>query len=427
MLGAGVSLNKSNATVTKGNTEQLVATVSPSNATNKNVSWLSSNPSIATVNSTGLVTALNPGITAVTVSTVDGNKMATCMITVTDNTELQLNYPENVSVIFGKTLALKIYEVQSDDTKVDITKLVTLVSDDPATTTVTRGIIKGICVGDTVVRGTYNGQNIEISVTVTPPVIKLSADPSVLNLNIDGTETITLTATYKDTSASEVSGSSATWKSSKPNLATANEFGEVTGVAIGSTTITGSFGGKAATINVNVIPELDHILVQPGNVGVAKGKTQAVTIYAVYVDGSKVDITNIIRLTSDDTTVASVTGALIKGNTADCETVVRGNYLDQDIEILVKVTQPLKTLIADTSSLDLVIDQSETINLTATYTDGSSEEVNDYATCLSSKKSVATVDLVGGKITVTGVAKGSTTITLSYEGKKVTVKVNVTE
>ena len=256
---------------------------------------------------------------------------------------------------------------------------------------------------------------------------KLSADPSVLNLIIDGSDTITLTATYKDTSEAEVSGSSASWKSSKPKVATVDEFGMVTGVAIGSTTITGTFGGKTATINVNVIPELDHILVQPGSVGVAKGKTQVVNIYAVYVDGSKVDITQTIRLISDDKTVATVAGATIKGITSDSDTIVRGTYLDQDIEIPVKVTQTLKKLEVDTgtSGLNLTIDQNDTITLTASYADGASEDVSECATCISSKPSVATVDVVDGSITVTGIATGSTTITLFYEGKKVTVKVKV--
>jgi len=424
-----VSLNKSATTLVKGSTERLVATVSPSNAANKNVTWTSSDSSVATVDSTGLVTAVSVGTNVkITVNTTDGNKQAYCYITVTENTASHLEYPESVSVTYGKTQAVKIYEVQSDDTKVDVTKEVTLVADDPATATITRGVIKGISVGDTVVRGTYQGLDIEISVTVTPPVTKLTADPSVLNLSIGGTDAITLTAIYKDGTEADVIGSSATWKSSKPQFATVDADGNVTGEAIGSTTITGAFGGKTATITVNVIPELDHILIQPGNVGVAKGKTQIVTIYAIYVDGSKVDITKTIRLKSDDTTVATVSGVIIKGIKPDCDTVVRGTYLDQDIEIPVKVTQPLKKLETDcgTTGLNLTIGESETITLTATYADGTSEEVNECATASSSKPSVAAVVVEDESITVTGVRAGSATIAMSYEGKKITAKINVT-
>ncbi len=77
----GVSLNKSSLDLTVGDTETLVATVAPSNATNKNVTWESSNAAVASV-ANGLVTALAEGNATVTVKTVDGNKTATCAVAV---------------------------------------------------------------------------------------------------------------------------------------------------------------------------------------------------------------------------------------------------------------------------------------------------------------------------------------------------------
>ncbi len=79
----GVSLNKSTLSLTVGETETLTATISPSNATNKNVTWSSSNTSVATVSSSGVVTAKAAGTATITVKTVDGNKTATCAVTVT--------------------------------------------------------------------------------------------------------------------------------------------------------------------------------------------------------------------------------------------------------------------------------------------------------------------------------------------------------
>ena len=79
----GVTLNKTEATLTaKGQTVQLTATVAPANATNKNVTYATSNAAVATVSESGLVTAVAKGTADITVTTADGNKTAVCKVTV---------------------------------------------------------------------------------------------------------------------------------------------------------------------------------------------------------------------------------------------------------------------------------------------------------------------------------------------------------
>ena len=78
---SSVSLDKTSATLTEGETVTLSATVNPSNASNKNVTWTSDNPSVAAVNN-GVVTAVSAGTATITVTTVDGSKTATCTVTV---------------------------------------------------------------------------------------------------------------------------------------------------------------------------------------------------------------------------------------------------------------------------------------------------------------------------------------------------------
>jgi uncharacterized protein YjdB len=72
-----VTLNKSSADIRAGGTEQLIATILPANATNKNVKWSSSNIAVATVNASGLVTCISGGKAIITVSTEDGGYTAT--------------------------------------------------------------------------------------------------------------------------------------------------------------------------------------------------------------------------------------------------------------------------------------------------------------------------------------------------------------
>ena len=77
-----VSLSSNSETVKVGKTVTLIPTISPSNATNKNVNWSSSNTEIATVNNSGTVTGIAAGTATITVTTVDGGKTATCTVVV---------------------------------------------------------------------------------------------------------------------------------------------------------------------------------------------------------------------------------------------------------------------------------------------------------------------------------------------------------
>jgi glucosylceramidase len=100
----GVSMSPTSASVAAGGTIQLTATVAPGTATNKSVSWSSSNNAIATVNSTGLVTGVASGTATITVTTQDGAKTATVAITVTTVTSSFPGYYNIFSRNSGKGL-----------------------------------------------------------------------------------------------------------------------------------------------------------------------------------------------------------------------------------------------------------------------------------------------------------------------------------
>lgn len=97
---AAVSLNKTVATLPVGGTEQLTATIDPANATNKSLTWQSNNTSVATV-SNGLVTGIAAGTAAISVTTLDGSKTATCTFTVAP--------PEPTGLHNAHTEAVRIY------------------------------------------------------------------------------------------------------------------------------------------------------------------------------------------------------------------------------------------------------------------------------------------------------------------------------
>lgn len=79
----GVSLNKTSLTFKEGDSgEQLIATVQPENASNKNVSWSSSDEKVAKVDNKGFVTPVSQGTAIITVTTEDGGFTEQCTVTV---------------------------------------------------------------------------------------------------------------------------------------------------------------------------------------------------------------------------------------------------------------------------------------------------------------------------------------------------------
>ena len=82
IVPTSVKLNKTSATFRVGQTTSLTATVSPTNATNKNVNWSSSNTAVAKVSSSGVVTGVKAGTATITAKTVSGGKTATCKVTI---------------------------------------------------------------------------------------------------------------------------------------------------------------------------------------------------------------------------------------------------------------------------------------------------------------------------------------------------------
>ena len=150
----GVTVSPATATLSLGATQQLTPTVAPANATNKTVSYSSNNTNVATVNTAGIITAIASGTATITVTTQDGAKTATSVVTVNSSnvavTSVSLS-PASVSLAVGGTQQLtptvlpanatnKAVTYASNNTgvaTVNASGLVTAVSNGTATITVT--------------------------------------------------------------------------------------------------------------------------------------------------------------------------------------------------------------------------------------------------------------------------------------------------
>ncbi|MDR1974477.1 MAG: Ig-like domain-containing protein [Bacteroidales bacterium] len=164
LLCVGVLLNKIATTLVIGETEQLIATVLPTNATNKAVTWNSTDISVATVSNAGLVTSVSVGIATITVTTEDGNYTATCLITVVRAVEgVQLNKTSDTLVI-GETELLTATVLPTNATN----KAVAWNSTDTNVATVSDlGLVTGVSVGIATITVTTDDGNYTATCLIT--------------------------------------------------------------------------------------------------------------------------------------------------------------------------------------------------------------------------------------------------------------------
>ena len=123
----GVALNKTTVALTVNQTETLTATITPTNATNKNVTWSASGDGAVSVVD-GLVRALKPGTSTVTATTVDGGYTATCQVTVSAATVAVTGVTLNkasLSLTVGDSETLTATVAPSDATNKNVTWSVT--------------------------------------------------------------------------------------------------------------------------------------------------------------------------------------------------------------------------------------------------------------------------------------------------------------
>ena len=300
----GVMLNKTETTILEGSSETLVATVLPENATNRNVSWKSSDEAVATVDANGKVTGVKAGEAVITVTTEDGKKTNTCKVTVKSNTVnvtgVVLN-KTSISIPIGEdeTLVAKVLPENATNQNV------TWSCKNPEIASVdANGKVTGIKAGMTIVTVTTEdgGKTADCRVNVSERHI------SVMGVELNKTEFIfqvgdseTLVASIKPENASN---KKVTWVSDKPEIATVDANGKVTGVKAGVATITVTTddGGKTATCKVLVSSRVYKVTVTPATLTMGINKTYKLN---ANVEGPT-GVLKRVFWTSSDETIATV-------------------------------------------------------------------------------------------------------------------------
>ncbi len=260
-----IALNKASLQITEGDSETLTVTYTPADADDRNVTWTSSDNSIATVDVNGKVTAVAEG--AAIITAISGNgKTAQCAVVVSRK-------PNPVTAIALNKTSLQITEGDSETLTVTYTpadadaRSVTWSSSDNNIATVdANGNVTAVAEGAAIITATSgNGKTAQCAVVVSRkanPVTAIALNKTSLKISEGDSETLTVTYTPADADDRNV-----TWSSSDNNIATVDAEGMVTAVAEGVIIITAtSINGKIAQCVVIVEKDTESISFADSNV-----------------------------------------------------------------------------------------------------------------------------------------------------------------
>lgn len=413
-----IVLDKEELTLETGASEALSAVILPEDATYKNVSWSSSDESIAAVSEDGTVTASAPGKAVITAETENGLS-ASCTVTVAEPVIEVENITlsnKKITLLKGEsiTLSAKISPDNADD------KTVAWTSSNDSIVTVEDGFVNAIGDGKALITVTAsNGKAASCFVTVEDPVIdieNISLDRSSVSLETG--ETASVSANIFPENATD---KTIIWTSSNSKVAAVSE-GNISAVSAGKAIITATAAnGKAASCFVTVkdpyIP-VTEIIADQDSITIETGKTAELT--ATVYPAEATDKT--LEWNSEDTDIATVSEGTVTAVSVGTTTITAASADGASVSFTVTVIPPF----IDVTSISLnrsrvSLEAGKSLTLSVTVLPGNATDKTVLWS--SSKTSVATVS--GGKITAR--AAGTAVITAkTANGKTARCTVTVT-
>lgn len=394
----GVTINRTALNIAKGSTLLLSAIIEPADATNKSVSWVSSNNSIVKVNESGQITGMAKGSANVTCVTADGAFKATCVVNVVQLAESVTIDVASVSIEVGKTKTLTAKVSPSTATYQTVkwtssNNNVAIVTD--------AGVVKGISAGSVTITATSVDNNAKSTckVTVIQPATGVTITPAVGIVRIG--EVAVLKATVLPANATN---QKVTWTSSDTSRAIVNADGVIKGLTQGYVTITAKTvsGGHVASSKILVVKSATGITLDKNSITVNVGNSttitptvypQDATVKTVYWTSSNYDVATVDA--AGKVTAKAPGYAVITAKTRDGAFTAKTEVL---------VIQPVTGVTLNRTGVYLNLNASITLVATIAPANASIKSV----TWTSSDPSVATVSSSG---VVTGIKSGVATIT----------------
>ncbi len=375
--------------------------------------WSSDNTAVADALK-GTIKAYGAGTATITAKY--GTKTATIKVDVDTTQKLELN-KQNIFLNVGKEedIELKATYANNGGSTV-VNDKAEWSSDREDVAYYSNGKIHAVKSGEAVITAKYGNKSVQVRVDVEVPR-SLYIVPAFLTMKSGTTKDVVVNASFANGTSEDIT-SKVEWSSDNADVVFANGK-TVSAYKAGTANVTAKYGGKTATLVVDVdVPQ--NLTADITTVAIPVGGAKQVTVKASYPDGSSAeDVTQKVAWSSSAPNVASVRQGLITGVSTGAATVT-ATYGTRTVNISVSVGV-MQTLTVDKKKIVLGNGKSETVKLTAAYADGTTKDVTDTATW--STASAAVAEVMNGKITATGA--GKTNVTGTFDGKSVTIAVEV--
>ena len=413
-----IDLNPKQVEIKALESKELSAQISPSNATERELIWESSNSQVVSV-SNGKITGISAGEAVITVKTKDGQVSESSKIIVKPNTievsELKLANTQ-VPIKLGNSYNLQVEVIPSNATD----KKLTYTSNNDNITVDSTGLIKANKVGNSIITiKSNNGKSVTCNVSITESEIEvesISLNTSTLNMNAGDSKQIIATINPNNATKRTLS-----WQSSNTNVATVSN-GLIVAKGSGQATITVKSGnGKSAVVKVNVVVPVTSLTIT----GESKIKIGDNTTYKTEITPNNATNKS-ITWSSSNANVATVDSSgkvTAKGVGTTKITAKSSNGIIAEKTITIEAKEvSVSTIKIVPENITLELGHTETVNLAIQYTpsNATSKSIKNFT---SSNTKVATVDS-NGKVTAKGVGNAIITAT-SANGKQSTCKVVV--
>ncbi|CAM3546345.1 Ig-like domain-containing protein [Marinicrinis lubricantis] len=413
---AKLALTKNEITLAVGDTFEQNALAVYSDGSTENVSiqssWSSENSAIASVYN-GTITAKSEG--TVTMLAVYKGLSQSFQVHVTKKVKALTKNTNTLDLQIGESQQIELTATYSDNTTEKISNAADWQSSNEKVATVLNGKVTALKSGTTTITASYGQKTVSVEVSVDV-VKRIDANVSSLSLLKEDSQPIELIATYPDGSKRDVT-LTAEWSSSNDDVADVLN-GTIHGYSSGEATITAAYGTKTTTITVEV-DQTRKLVVSEQNVYLKLNEAKALTLKAVYPDGSEADVTTQATWSSSNENVAYVHQGKVTGESSG-SAIITASYSNKSVQIAVDVSI-VKYLDVSADEISMSVGSTEALKIFATYADGSTEEVTQQVKWNSDQPEIA--DIHQGAIRAYAV--GQAKLSASYGGRTVSVLVNV--